>query len=233
MSVNFDTITGMNTSSHARRPGRPRTEDAPVAVQVMLEAALRAFATYGYDGVSVNALGRQLGVSHNLLHQRFGSKNGLWHAAVDWGFGDIANEVAKAIDPTVTDPLEQLAAILRRFLHASAERPELVGLMNLEGRESTNRLTYLYDNWIEPLLAPISRVLAHLASEGRVRPISTRTMLFLVAHGAAAPFTLRALAHEIDPADPLDPDTRDTYIDQVVDLIIAGLELDPTHPAAG
>lgn len=218
----------MSITSSARRPGRPRAEDAPVAVEAMLAAALRAFATHGYDGVSVNALSRQLGVSHNLLHQRFGSKDGLWHAAVDWGFGGMAQEVAMAVDPTVTDPLEQLAAILRRFLHASAERPELVGLMNLEGRESTERLTYLYENCVEPVLTPIVRLLDHLAADERVRPVSGRTVLFLVAHGAAGPFTLRALARELDPADPLEPATRDTYIDHVVELIIAGLELDPS-----
>src|SRR5271157_2322274 len=133
----------MSAPSATRRPGRPRAAEAPVSVDVMLAAALRSFATHGYDGVSVNALGRELGVSHNLLHQRFGSKDGLWHAAVDWGFGGMAQEVAMAVDPTVTDPLDQLAAIFRRFLHASAERPELVGLMNLEGREGTERLTYL------------------------------------------------------------------------------------------
>src|SRR5271165_6683335 len=217
----------MSVRSSARRPGRPRAEDAPVAVDAMLAAALRAFATYGYDGVSVSALSRQLGVSHNLLHQRFGSKDGLWHAAVDWGFGGMAQEVAMAVDPTVTDPLDQLAAILRRFLHASAERPELVGLMNLEGRESTERLHYLYDNCVEPVLTPLVRLLDHLAAEGRVRPVSGRTVLFLVAHGAAAPFTLRALACELDPADPFEPATRDTYINEVVEVIITGLERDP------
>ncbi len=216
-------------SAAARRPGRPRAEDAPVGVEAMLATALRAFATHGYEGVSVSELCRQLGVSHNLLHQRFGSKDGLWHAAVDWGFGGMAQEVAMAVDPTVTDPLAQFAAILRRFLRASADRPELVGLMNLEGRESTERLAYLYGNCVEPILTPIARLLDHLAAEGRVRPISSRALLFLVAHGAAAPFTLRALACEIDPADPLAPAARDAYIDQVVDLLIAGLQLDPNQ----
>src|SRR5271165_3763713 len=120
----------MSVRSSARRPGRPRAEDAPVAVDSMLAAALRAFATYGYDGVSVNAIGRELGVSHNLLHQRFGSKDGLWHAAVDWGFGDMAHELASAFDPTLTDPLDQMRLVLRRFLAVSAQRPELLGLMN-------------------------------------------------------------------------------------------------------
>lgn len=216
----------MSATSAARRPGRPRAEEAPVTVDAMLLAALSAFATHGYDGVSVNALGRELGVSHNLLHQRFGSKEGLWYAAVDWGFGGLADELVKAADPTLSDPLDQLAVILRRFLEVSADRPELVGLMNLEGRESSERLTYLYDHYVEPLTSPIGRVLEHLAADGRIRPLSVRAFLFLVAHGAAAPFTLQALARELDPSDPLDPAERAAYIDSVVAVLIAGIRLD-------
>ncbi len=158
----------MSPRTTARRPGRPRAQDAPLSVDDMLKAALGAFATHGYDGMSVSALSRELGVSHNLLHQRFGSKEGLWYAAVDWGFGGLADELAKAADPTLSDPLEQLAVILRRFLEVSAERPELVGLMNIEGRERSARLTFLYDHYVEPLTAPIGRLLEHLAAAGRV-----------------------------------------------------------------
>lgn len=225
-TVYFDTLSRMPTKPAARRPGRPRAGDAPVSVDAMLAAALRAFATHGYDGVSVGALCRELGVSHNLLHQRFGSKDGLWHAAVDWGFGGLADELSRATDPTLSDPLDQLEAILRRFLEVSAERPELVGLMNLEGRESSERLTYLYDRYVEPITAPVARVLEHLAAEGRIRPISGRAFHFLVAHGAAAPFTLQALAREIEPSDPLDPVERAAYIDMVVEVVLAGIRLD-------
>lgn len=198
----------------------------------MLAAALRAFATHGYDGVSVTGLCRDLGVSHSLLHQRFGSKDGLWHAAVDWGFGGMADELAKATDPTLSDPLDQLAAILRRFLEVSADRPELVGLMNLEGRETSERLTYLHDHYIEPITAPIARVLEHLAATGRVRPVSSRALHFLVAHGAAAPFTLQALAREFEPSDPLDPVEREAYIDMVLEMLLAGLRPDPDKRTA-
>jgi AcrR family transcriptional regulator len=214
------------TTKPARRPGRPRAGDAPVSLDAMLAAALTAFATNGYDGVSVTALGRELGVSHSLLHQRFGSKIGLWHAAVDWGFGGLADELAKAADPTLSDPLDQLVVILRRFLEVSAERPELVGLMNLEGRESSERLTYLFTHYVEPITAPIARVLEHLAAEGRIRPVSQRAFLFLVAHGAAAPFTLKALARELEPSDPLDPAEREAYIDMVLDVLLSGIRLE-------
>ena len=198
----------------------------------MLAAALRAFATHGYDGVSVNAISRELGVSHNLLHQRFGSKDGLWHAAVDWGFGDMARELASAFDPTLTDPLEQMRLVLRRFLAVSAQRPELLGLMNIEGRSDNGRLDYLYDNYIEPSTAPIARLLDHLAAEGRIRPTSIRTLHFLVAHGAAAPYSLLPLARHFDPSDPLDPATVNAYADLVIDIILTGLQGSPSDVAA-
>ncbi len=49
----------------------------------ILGAALRAFATHGYEGVSVRTLNRELGVSHSLINGRFGSKEDLWYATVD------------------------------------------------------------------------------------------------------------------------------------------------------
>src|SRR5260370_17519281 len=63
-----------NTTS---RRGRPRAEDSPASSDEILLAALRAFATHGYDGTSVRELNQQLGVSHNLLNRRFGSKEQL------------------------------------------------------------------------------------------------------------------------------------------------------------
>jgi TetR/AcrR family transcriptional regulator len=56
----------------------------------ILLAALRAFATRGYDGTSVRELNQQLGVSHNLLNRRFGSKEQLSRATVDRWIGEIS-----------------------------------------------------------------------------------------------------------------------------------------------
>jgi AcrR family transcriptional regulator len=182
--------------------------------------------------VSVNAISRELGVSHNLRHQRFGSKDGLWHAAVDWGFGDMARELASAFDPTLTDPLEQMRLVLRRFLAVSAGRPELLGLMNIEGRSDSGRLDYLYDKYVEPMTAPIARLLDHLAAAGRIRPTSMRTLHFLVAHGAAAPYTLLPLARHFEPSDRLDPATISADADLVIDIIITGLQLPPSDAVA-
>jgi AcrR family transcriptional regulator len=62
----------------------------------LLPLALEAFADLGYEGASMRDLCRRLGVSHNLLHQRFGSKDRLWYAAVDHGFKALATPPASS-----------------------------------------------------------------------------------------------------------------------------------------
>jgi AcrR family transcriptional regulator len=215
----------MAQTSDGRRTGRPRAQDAPVTVEQILDAAFRAFATHGYDGVAVRTLNRELGVSHNLIHQRFGSKQGLWYAAVDRAFSQQITELATAFDPTLSDPLDQLNHTIRRFVAYSAERPELLGIMNIEGRVDSERLDYIYDNYVAPALAPLGRLLDHLHKEGRIRPISLRALFFLIAHGAAAPFTLVALAGRFDDTDPLDPDEVAEHAALTADVLTSGLRL--------
>jgi AcrR family transcriptional regulator len=216
----------MAQTSAAKRTGRPKAQDAPATLEQILDAAFRAFATYGYDGVAVRTLNRELGVSHNLIHQRFGSKQSLWYAAVDRAFGQQSTELATWFDPTLADPLDQLNHAIRRFVHYSAERPELLGLMNIEGRVDSERLDYIYDNYVAPALAPLGRLLDHLQKKGRIRPISLRALFFLVAHGAAAPFTLAPLARHFDNMDPRRPHQVNKQAALTADVITSGLRLD-------
>jgi AcrR family transcriptional regulator len=210
---------------NAKGRGRPKADEAPAALDEILAAALRAFATHGYDGVSVRTLNRDLGVSHNLIHQRFGSKQGLWYAAVDRAFSQQITELATAFDPTLADPLDQLNHAIRRFVRYSAERPELLGLMNIEARIDSERLDYIYDNYIAPALKPLGRLLDHLRKNGRIRPISLRALFFLIAHGAAAPFTLAPLARHFDNTDPLDPIQVAEQAALTADVITSGLRI--------
>jgi AcrR family transcriptional regulator len=216
----------MTRTSAGKRTGRPRAQDAPVTVEQILDAAFRAFATYGYDGVAVRTLNRDLGVSHNLIHQRFGSKRGLWYAALDRAFSQQVIQLATAFDPTLADPLDQLNHAIRRFVRYSAERPELLGLMNIEGRVDSERLDYIYDNYVAPALAPLGRLLDHLHKNGRIRPISLRALFFLIAHGAAAPFTLAPLARHFENTDPLAPNQVAEQAALTADVITGGLRLD-------
>jgi AcrR family transcriptional regulator len=218
---------GASGGQRRRAPGRPPASGDAVSARSILDAALRAFATHGYEGVSVRTLNREVGVSHSLINQRFGSKEGLWRAAVDHGFGQITRDLAAGFDPTLTDPLEQLRRWIRRFLLLSADHPELVGLMNIEGRQDTPRLAYLYDTYVAPAMAPVAGLLDHLADAGRIRRVPLRTFHFLVIHGGAAAQSLTALAEHFDPSPPLGAREVEEHAELVADLLVDGLRLDP------
>jgi len=208
---------------HARRPpGRPRAAEG-VDEEAFLDAALRAFAVSGYDGVSVRTLSKQLGVSSGWVNQRYGSKERLWYAAVDHGFGRQSATIA--FDPTVSDPLEQLANGIRQFLHYSARHPELGLLMNSEGARDSERLDHIYEHYIAPLLAPVDRLLRHLADEGRIRPVPLRTFFLLVAHGGGAPFGLLPLARRVERSDPTSRKNLEAHIEAVTTIIVNGLRV--------
>ena len=212
----------MNTAPRTR--GRPKAADV-VPGEEILAVALRTFATNGYDGVSLQTINKELGASRNLTYQRFGTKEELWKAAVDYGFGGLVDHSRALWDPTVTDPLEQLRLAIRRFVLYSAQHPELLGLMSIEGRQNTARLNYIYDTYIEPSQRPLARLLQHLADEGTIRAIPYRTFFFLFAHGGASSFTLAPLAMKFDPSDPSAPGNAEEQADLAATIIVEGLRL--------
>ncbi|MET8983150.1 TetR/AcrR family transcriptional regulator [Streptomyces sp. NPDC004539] len=207
-----------------RRRGRPKAA-AGVPLDTILTVALEQFATLGYEGVSMRTMTRVLGVSHNLLCQRFGTKDDLWRAAVEHGFGDLANEMQSAFDPTVGEPLEQLRLVVRRCLVHSASRPELLGLLNNEGCQDTERLRHIYETYIEPSQVQVVRLLDHLTEEGAIRPISHRSFFFLLVQGGAAPFALSPLARLLDPAPADTPAAIEEQADLVATVLVEGLRL--------
>ncbi|WP_313675913.1 TetR/AcrR family transcriptional regulator [Mycolicibacterium sp.] len=208
--------------------GRPKAADA-LAGDEILAVALRTFATHGYEGVSLRTINRELGASHNLIYQRFGTKEELWKAAVDYGFGGLVDYARSGFDPTIADPLEQLRLAVRRFVLYSADHPELLALMSIEGRQSTERLRYIYDTYIEPSQRPLARLMTHLADEGKIRAIPYRTFFFLFVHGGASSFTLDSLATLFDPSHPSEPRSAEQQADLVATIIIEGLRLpDPS-----
>ena len=88
--------------------GRPRGFDEAKVVR----SAAELFSSRSYDGISVDELVTHLGVHRNSLYKTFGSKRGLYLAALRWSLEhDIAhviNRVAGADD--LAEALQQALA---------------------------------------------------------------------------------------------------------------------------
>jgi AcrR family transcriptional regulator len=222
----------MSEPAVSRRPrGRPSREDGPVAPNDdLLPVALKAFAELGYEGASVRDLCRRMGVSHNLLNQRFGSKDGLWYAAVDHGFGALASGLVSEFDADrYEDDLERLRFLMVRWLELTAAAPEVVKIINQEATTGGPRLDYMFERYIWPVTKTVTRFLRDLEREGRVRHLDAKTWHFLMVHGASGPVSLRALAERFDGRPATDADMR-RYATNVVDVLLSGISTEGPAP---
>lgn len=189
----------------------------------LLPLALEAFADLGYEGASMRALCRRLDVSHNLLHQRFGSKDRLWFAAVDHGFRSLGDDLAAASRThEFDDDLERLRFMMVRWLELMAASPDLIKIVNQEATTGGPRLDYIFETYIQPVTRMIMRFLRKLERQGRVRHIEPGTWHFLVMHGAGGPLSLRPLAERFGTAPTSERQVR-RYAAQVVDLLLSGI----------
>ena len=209
----------------ARRPrGRPPSDAEPVAPNDdLLPLALEAFADLGYEGASMRALCRRLGVSHNLLHQRFGSKDRLWYAAVDHGFASLGSDlVSDSTADHYEDDLERLRFLMVRWLEITAASPALVRIINQEASAGGKRLDYMFNRYIQPVTDVVTQFLHRLERQGRVRHLDAGTWHFLVVHGAGGPLSLHGLAHRFG-TEPATPEEVSRYATDVVDVLLSGI----------
>lgn len=209
----------------SRGRGRPAKQDASVVTDDdLLAAALEAFADRGYDGMSVRRLARDLGVSHNLIPQRFGSKERLWYAAVDHGFGALLADLLEVAQDPPADDVVALRTMIVRFVEANAARPALLRIINQEAAAPGERFDHLFDRFIEPVRRYGTEVLDQLHAAGRIRTGSVALVYFFMTHGAGGPFAMPLLAERLgESIDRDDPDALHRAAVHAVDVLFDGL----------
>ena len=209
----------------ARPRGRPRKDADFAPTDKVMAAAIEAFSVHGYNGVSLRTVNDQLGVSRNLLYQRFGSKADLWRAAVDWAFRPLVEYLEDADDESA-DPMIRLRMLIRNFIEYSATRPYLARLITVEGAAPTDRSDYLYHNYIRPVQRRFIPVFEQLRGQGRIKNIPTEIFYFLLTSGGTAPFGQIGLVSLMAPrlASPDDNQVR-LYAENVADMLLNGLSL--------
>jgi AcrR family transcriptional regulator len=104
--------------------GRRRSFDVDEAV----EAAADVFARRAYDGVSIDDLVTRLGVHRNSLYGVFGSKRGLYLAALRRHVEqDVRPHLARAVQP---DHVPAWDFLLVAAVDRAPEDPEVAGLVS-------------------------------------------------------------------------------------------------------
>jgi TetR/AcrR family transcriptional regulator len=209
----------------ARPRGRPRKDAEVAPTDQMMAAAIEAFSVHGYNGVSLRTVNDELGASRNLLYQRFGSKAKLWRAAVDWAFGPLIEHLVAGDDESA-DPMVRLRMLIRNFIEYSATRPYLARLVMVESSSVTDRLEYLYHQYIEPIRSRFVPVFDQLREQGRIKNMPYDVFYFLLTSGGSAPYGQIGLVSLMAPemASP-DPARVRLYTENVTEILLGGLSL--------
>ncbi|MFF1820329.1 TetR/AcrR family transcriptional regulator [Kribbella sp. NPDC058245] len=210
-----------------RGRGRPRSGEG-LEVGPLLQGALEAFAEQGYDGMSVRELSRRLGVSHALLTARFGSKEGLWFAAMEHALAVSERSWRQLAVDSALDDLEALRQAVVAQLMFAAAHPEVLRIMSHEGAIDSPRIRYVVDHFVNPLRPLVEQRMRRLVAAGRIREVPYATLHYLVVQGGGAPYASPVETVLLGgPVQPSEEEVR-RHAETVADLIVAGLT---PHPA--
>ncbi len=203
-----------------RPAGRPPGATGDATRSEILDGALEAFSEAGFEAMSVRELTRRLGVSHNLVHHHFGSKEDLWRAALEHGISSTANELAALLSQSIGRPGSRnvLRQVLERAIALLTKRPEVARIFADESARLGPRLDYLYEQFLGPLVEILSRFLSESKAYG-VRDVDSRVAALFVLSSASAQFTHAALAEKLGIGN----ESRSGYTHSLVDLVLGGL----------
>jgi AcrR family transcriptional regulator len=147
----------------------------------VVDAALVAFGTRGYDATSLDALAADLGIRKQTILYYFPSKEALLEAAID----QTALELASALEGSlagVGNGWERVEAVVRSVFRLAGRRPALLGLLREVtrlGPPSATRLTACLD----PLISRATTFLEMEMQAGTMRRQEPR-LLLLAAYSA-------------------------------------------------
>jgi TetR/AcrR family transcriptional regulator len=198
--------------------GRPKV----IEETELLDRLLDAFADLGYHGTSLRELCRHLGISHNLVHRRYHSKEAAWRAAVDHGFEQLFKALRAAPDEQPDDRLEMLRGYMLRYATVTIQRPALARIIQQESARPGPRFEYMFTRYIGPTRRASAKLLAELQDAGRVREGAVETVyFFLTTWGIGG---LGSAPDEIRGAGGRGP-SGPTLARLAVDVVISGLQV--------
>ena len=196
-----------------------RVRDAQATRLKLVNAALLAFSTQGYDASSTRGIETEAGVKRGLINYHFGSKKALWQAAIEHLMSVTENDLGAALNRMrQIDETQHLRFFVRTYVKFCAKYPELNRLMIQEGMAQDWRLTWLLDRSVRPWYAQVCGVFNRATQLGIAPKMDAHHFYYALTGAATLMFSNAAEAIALSGTNPLDPATVDAHADAVADL---------------
>lgn len=201
--------------------GRAAAEPGGDSRELILRAALTAFAEKGFDGATTRDIATRAGVNHGLIPYYFGGKPKLWRAAVDRAFAELeAGAEAVLRDPLLTDDRERIGLLIRNFVRFVSRNPEFVRLMHEEGKRRGPRMRWLVDRHVRPLYETVTALMRRGQQRG-VLPVQIAPVhLHYLLAGSVVVFHQAEECKRLTGLNPFDESFVQAHADAVEQLFL-------------
>ena len=202
----LDTLTERSTSSEDKR-------------RLILDAAVRVFASKGYHTSRVGDIAEEAGVAHGLLYHYFRSKEELLETIFRETWRDVLDAV-RSVEETDESARERLAGIAKILLRAWRRDPDLVRVLVREVTRSSHLQRRIDE--IEQAFAGLERIIARGQEAGEFRPDVDPRMVSYVFYGAVEEILTGWVLGQLDDGDEQIAAAEQT----VIEVVCGGLTPD-------
>jgi AcrR family transcriptional regulator len=200
--MNSATITAQ--AEEARKPGRPRSEQAE---QAIIDAALELFAERGVEGVCVEAVAAKAGVGKATIYRRWPSKEELLIAAL----GSLKSPMPDPQGATVREDLVEMVDVMVRDA-ADPRYARQFAMLHGEGENYPKLMARYYETIVQPRREVIKAALRRGIDRGELRADLDVDVAMLSLTGTV----MARGKHDPTPASP-------GFAARVVDELLAGM----------
>ena len=209
-----------NHAQIAAARGERKLRDAEATRLKLVDAALLAFSTQGYDGASTRNIETQAGTKRGLINYHFGSKKALWKAAAEHLMSITERDLGAALaDMNKLDEDQQLRFLIRSYVQFCAKHPGLNRLMIQEGMARDWRLSWLLKRAVRPWYEQVCRVFNRAAELGTAPKMDAHHFYYVLTGAATLIFSNAAEAAALSGENPLAPKAVDAHANAVADSL--------------
>jgi AcrR family transcriptional regulator len=196
------------------------TEEAVKAVAVeggtatrILDAAEALFAERGFAGVSVREIAGRVGLNQASIYNHFPSKQALYEAVLDRGFGPIRELLAGGAGGLDTPEAgERLLEALIDHLWRTPHLPKLVQREVLDGGDYLEQLA---DHWLKPIYEEGKRAMQAMPGLADWPQEDLPLLILGMYHLLFGHFASAALLERLAGIDALAPRMRRAHLEFV------------------
>lgn len=109
-----------------------QSERREATIAAILKAAQKLFAARGFDETSIDDIAAGAGVAKGAVYHHFDSKEEIFTKALEAVQAELASQPPPPTVLKMTDPLDQIAALVLRYLIAANE-PEFRQILLIDG----------------------------------------------------------------------------------------------------